>query len=147
MARLDGIFSEDRCDFTVALGSESVTIVFDRSKLNLRRDAAMQRAVNEGDVEGMVTSLAEVLTGWDVVDEAGQPVALSAEILLDLPARALENLIKGIGEVATPSSEEGNGLGSTSSTPSVDSSSMPASLPNGQSPSPLPTPSESLLPK
>ncbi len=136
MAVLRGVFAADPCEFTARLGSESVTFVFDLAKMTLRRERELKRSAEADNVDAMVKDLLEVLISWDVVDDAGQPVPLSADIMLDLPAKALGNLIEGMSTAAQPSSEEGKVSREPSSQapPEVPSGSTPLLQENPQTP-------------
>lgn len=115
MPAIKGIFVADPCEFTATLGSESVTFVFDLSKMTLRRERDLKRSAESSNVDAMVADLLEVLISWDVLDETEQPVPISADLLLDLPAKALGNLIEGMSAAAQPSDAEGEASGALSS--------------------------------
>jgi hypothetical protein len=138
MPALSNITRADPVTYTAQLGSESVSVTFDAAKMTGRWEREIRAARKEEDVEKVGDLILAMFIQWDVTDDAGQPVPMSKEILLDLPAKALGNLIDGMTTAAFPSSEEGNGSGSTSSTAGTDSTNSQASLPNGQVTSPLP---------
>ena len=146
MPALRGIFVADPCEFTASLGNESVTFVFDRAKMTLRRERDLKASANNDNVDAMVGDLLDILISWDVVDGAGQPVPLSADLMLDLPAKALGNLIEGMSNAAQPSSEEGNVSSEPSSTPPPTSLKPAETHQNGAATSPLPEPSASPSP-
>src|SRR5438132_8388852 len=125
-----GIYVSDPVSFTASLGTESVTFVFDRSKQTLRRERDLRRAGEANDVDGLVKELMEILVSWDVVDEAGEPVPLSADILLDLPGPALGNLLELMGKAGQPADAEGEASSVPSLEPSTTSSATPPQLQN-----------------
>ena len=141
MPALRGIFVADPCEFTAALGNESVTFVFDRAKMTLRRDRELKRSALSDNVDAIVKDLLDIHISWDVVDDAGQPVPLSADIMLDLPAKALGNLVEGMSNAAQPSDAEGEASRAPSPGPSPTSSAMQSTHQNGPAPSTLPEPS------
>jgi hypothetical protein len=146
MPALKGIFVADPCEFTARLGSESVTFVFDLAKMTLRRERDLKRSAAADNVDAMVKDLLDVLTSWDILDDAGQPVPLSADILLDLPAKALGNLIEGMSTAAQPSDAEGEASSVPSPELSTDSSEPVPTHQNGAATSQLPEHSASPSP-
>ena len=146
MPALRGILASDPCEFTATLGSESVTISFDRAKMTLRGERELTRAAEANDIDAMVAWLERILIGWDVVDEQGQPVLLTAEVLLDLPSAVLGALITRMGEAATPSDAEGNASSEALSSQVAGYSEQVQMSPNGPVASPSPAPSASPSP-
>jgi hypothetical protein len=138
MPALSGVFVADPCEFKVTLGSESVTFIFDRAKMTLRRDRDMKRAFAADDLDGLVKYLMVVLISWDVVDETGAPVQLSDDILLDLSVKSLTGLIEGMGKAAQPSDAEGEASSVPSPERSTDSSELVQTHQNGATTSQLP---------
>jgi hypothetical protein len=145
MPSLSGVIKPELIEYTVPLGSESATIIFDSSKVTMRWEHKVDQAQKEDDNIRRAEAFAEVFVSWDVVDDSGVVVPMTADLLLDLPAKVLNTLIKGMSSASVPSSEEGNGSATISSTPQSVSSLMPASPQNGPSPSTLPEPSASQL--
>jgi hypothetical protein len=130
---------------TIDLGEgDAVTLTFDANKVTPRwMDEAMQR-VQDQDMLSLCKALGEVLSAWDVVDDAGAPVEIGPALsALSFPV--VNSLFECVCRSAAPTSEEGNGSATISSTPQSDSSSTPASPQNGPSPSTLPAPSASPL--
>lgn len=124
----------------IELGEDSVRLVFDRNGVTPRLLADMQQRLESGDVTAVAKMLETLIIEWDVTDE-GQAFPASAENIARLSVSALASLSRRIGDEAVPASEEGNASVTTSSSPSGDSFSTPASPQNGPQPSPSPTPS------
>lgn len=139
--RFEGVYQADPMTYVAALGSESVTVTFDAAKMTGRWERELRAAQRDEDVDKVSDLILGVFIGWDVVDSNDQPVELTTDLLLDLPTKALTNLIDGMTETSYPSSEEGNGSANTRSTPATDSTSSPENHPNGAPTSSLPTPS------
>jgi hypothetical protein len=136
MPSLSNITRADPVTYTAQLGPESVSVTFDAAKMTGRWEREIATAADANDGERVSDLLFGVFIDWDVIDDNGQPVPISKEILLDLPGKALASLIEGMRESVLPASEEGNGSGSTSSTQGTLSSNSQASLQNGQLTSP-----------
>jgi hypothetical protein len=130
--RFSAIYQSDPVSYTASLGPEAVTLTFDSAKMTGRWERELRAAQREDDSEKVSDLILSVFVGWDVVDDVGQPVELTTDLLLDLPSKAMVALIEGMIRAAYPSSEEGNGSGSTSSTAAMDSSSLQESHQNGQ---------------
>jgi hypothetical protein len=145
--KLSGIYQPDLMEFTAELGSESVTVKFDRNKLTLREELEVEKAIEAGETQKVIEPILRLFHSWDVVDDNGAPVEMSQELLLSLPSRAIVSLFEGMQREATPSSEEGNGSSDTSSSASTSSTPTQASPQNGPAPSPLPAPLASQSPK
>jgi hypothetical protein len=130
---------------TIDLGEgDTVTLTFDANKVTPRwMDEAMQR-VQDQDMLSLCKALTEVLSAWDVVDDAGAPVAIELA-LKELSFPVVNSLFETVCKSAAPASEEGNGSATISSTEPNVSSSTQGSLQNGPSPSMLPEPSASQL--
>jgi hypothetical protein len=131
MPALSNITRADPVTYTAQLGPESVSVTFDAAKMTGRWEREIRAARDTENVSKVGDLILGIFIDWDVTDDAGQPVPISKEILLDLPAKALGNLIDGMTTAAFPSSEEGNGSGSTSSTPDTLSSSSQENHQNG----------------
>lgn len=138
MARFSAIKQADPVSYTAQMGPESVTVTFDAALMTGRWERDVNRAIQAADSEKVVEMLFGVFISWDVVDDNNQPVPMTSEVLLDLPNKALLNLMNGMRDAAAPASEEGNGSGSTSSIPDTASISLPVSPPNGLPTSPSP---------
>jgi hypothetical protein len=145
MASLSHLTRAKPTTATIDLGDgDTVSLTFDANRVTPRwMDEAMQR-VTDQDMLSLCKALSEVLSAWDVVDDNGSPVPIEPA-LKDLSFPVVNSLFEAVCKSAAPSSEEGNGSATTSSTPPNVSSSMPASPQNGPSPSTLPAPSASQL--
>lgn len=132
MPSLSSITRQDPVTYTAVMGAESVSVTFDASRMTGRWERELAAAQTASDSARVSDLILGIFIAWDVVDDAGQPVPLTADLLLDLPGKALANLIEGMMAAAFPASEEGNGSGSTSSTAATASISLPESPPNGQ---------------
>ena len=117
---------------------ESVTIIFDRSKMTGRWERALRKAVADDDAQQLLEAIAHVFISWDVTDEQGALVPVTSDLLLDLPGTALIALIEGMMQASAPTSEEGNDSSATSPSPSTGSTQTQASPQNGPQPSPSP---------
>lgn len=146
MPNLNAIKRSDPVQYTAVMGSESVTIVFDNSRMTGRWERDVNRARQSGDVDKVASLIFSIFVAWDVTDDSGNPVPISEEILLDLPSRALFNLFEGMQQAAMPSSEEGNVSSDTSSTPGIVSLPTPVSPQNGPATSSSPPVSASPSP-
>jgi hypothetical protein len=143
MPALSGITKADPVQYTARMGNESVTVVFDAARMTGRWERDIRQALDLSDVDTVAERLFSVFASWDVVDDAGNPVPMSSEILMDLPGKALRALFSGMQDAVAPSSEEGKALSDISSTPAPTSTSQQASLQNGPTPSTLPQSSAS----
>jgi hypothetical protein len=146
MPAFSTLIRSDPVTYTARLGEESVSVTFDAAKMTGRWERELFSARADGNGVRVSDLILGVFIGWDVTDDAGLPVPLTAEILLDLPQKALVNMIDGMMKANTPASEEGNDSANTSSTVATDSISLPASPQNGQQPSVSPPLSTSLSP-
>jgi hypothetical protein len=135
--KFSAIYQSDPVSYTAALGPESVTLTFDAAKMTGRWERELRAAQREDDSEKVSDLILSVFIAWDVVDDNAQPVELTTDLLLDLPSKAMVALIEGMIKAAYPSSEEGNGSGSTSSTPDTPSSNSLENPQNGQATSSL----------
>jgi hypothetical protein len=131
MPSLSNITRADPVTYTAKLGSESVAVTFDAAKMTGRWEREIRAARDTDDASKVGDLILGIFIDWDVTDDAGQPVQISKEILLDLPAKALGNLIDGMTTAAFPSSEEGNGSSDTSSTQDTLSSNSQENHQNG----------------
>jgi hypothetical protein len=136
--RWSGLVAADPVTYTAQLGTESVSVTFDAAKMTGRWERALAAAMRAEDYDVVSDMVLDVFIAWDVVDDAGQPIPISRDLLLDLPNRALARLMEGMRTAANPVSEEGNGSAATSSTPDTASMVLPASPPNGQPTLPSP---------
>lgn len=145
MAKLTGITQADPGEFTARLGGESVTVVFDNARMTGRWERDVKRAAENDDTEALFDVFSRVFISWDVVDEQGQPVPLTADLLLDMPARVITSLLDGMREAAVPGEAEGNASPPYVPAPlSATSEKDSQSSPNGSETSTSPTPSASL---
>jgi hypothetical protein len=120
-----------------------INVTFDRNRLTMDWADSVQNEDTE-----MAQSLAAVISAWDVTNDDGTPLEISAKAIgSNFDVWDLRDLTEQIGKAARPSSEEGNDLGNISSSPSTTSFKQPENLPNGQQPSTLPIASESPLPR
>lgn len=110
--------------------------------LQVDKNAVTRHWAQHAD-DDFYNAINEVVTAWDLVNDDESPYALTEEnwLALRLTLANESELIKQIVRACVPSSEEGNVSANISSTPTGDSSSTPASLPNGQPTLPLPQPS------
>jgi hypothetical protein len=126
---------------TVDFGEDvSVTFTFDANKIT---DAWMDewtRHEEESNVPQINAMLADLIETWDILeDENGPAVPVSADevgALFSLPDKLM--LMREF--CGLPQDSEGNASRNISSTQSSDSTSTPASHPNGQQTSATPEP-------
>jgi len=94
-----------------ALGRQRpITVVYDDTPIEITirpqaiNDYWLERleALEARDREGVAGLLAEVLVGWDVTDDEGQPVRPTAEVLRTLPIDFLTELIYAVMEAMRP---------------------------------------------
>jgi hypothetical protein len=136
MPALSSLTRPDPVTYTATMGQESVSVTFDAAKMTGRWEREVAQAVADEDAIKVSDLVLGCFIGWDVTDDAGSPLPISKDLLLDLPGKALISLLNGMRQAANPSSEEGNGSASTSFTPAPNSISSPVSPQNGQPPSP-----------
>ena len=148
MPKLSSLTRVHPVSVTFEAEGESLTVVFDRNKITPNWIDRQQSAGATGDFALIMASTLEVLISWDVQDEQGQTLPVSAEILSQLPFESFIKLGNAIAEAAMPGSDEGEGSGEASSVSPRDPNT-PSTLPlpgtqptsqNGQEPSPSPTP-------
>jgi len=151
--RLSALTKQLPVSVTFAYEDESLTVVFDRNKITQNWARRIRQAIETESVdEAVFAATLEILIDWDVVDDDGNKIPPSMEILSQLPIAAFERLSEAIGNASVPSSEEGNGSSEPSSVSlpgqSTDSTQPqpvnPQTPLNGDEPSPLQTPSEPL---
>lgn len=139
MPALSSLTRQKLTDVVIDLGDgDVVTMKIDRNRVT---PAWASRADDAED--GVATALAEVIVSWDITDDAGVGLPVTSETLTQLSIGSLRELLSRMLEASVPSRAEGNGSGSSSSTPVTGSDSSPVSHPNGHQPSPLPVPSAS----
>ena len=131
MASLSSIKRPDLVTVTLKFSGETVNVTFDRNAMTQRWVKAAQEGRTAADVEWFSRSLAELLTGWDIVDDQGAPVPITPEVLSDLPLPFLGALDEAIGEAGTLSSEEGNASSPSAPSPSSGSTRELTASPNG----------------
>jgi hypothetical protein len=151
--RLSALTKQLPVSVTFAYEDESLTVVFDRNKITQNWARKVRQAIETESVdEAVYAATLEILIDWDVVDDEGNKIPPSMEILSQLPLAAFGRLSEAIGNASVPSSEEGNGSSEPSSVSPPDQSTastppQPVSPPtpqNGDAPSPSPQPSEPL---
>jgi len=151
MPELRAVVPPKPLEVSVDFGPDAVIVLsFDANKVTPRWFSEMRnRLVNEDDVLSVAKALSEVIVTWNLTADS-QPVEPSVETLAQFPISHLTQLMDAISEVPTRAEGEvSSGLSSgsqleqsTASTPpQPERQQMP---PNGQTPSPSPTPSEPL---
>ncbi len=95
---------------------EPLTVTYRPRFLTPARQVAFEEAARAGRhtellTEGIVGLVAE----WDLLSDDGQPVALTAEGLADVPLEVLSVVVEAIGRDVAPSPLPGNGSAATSS--------------------------------
>lgn len=120
---------------------ETVTIIFDRNKITPAWARSVRTALEQDEVNPAAQSLVDIMVSWDVVDDEGNALQISVDILDQLPVGALMRLQEAIGQASVPSDAEGEASSAPSPGPSPTSSAMPEMHQNGQAPSESPAPS------
>ena len=124
-----------------------VAFRYDRNKITDAWYAEWQRLEGEQDANALNKALADLIESWDVVNDDGSPVPPTAEnisYLFNLPDKGY--VIAELMKASVPSRAEGNGSGSTSSIPVMDSTSSPGNHRPSPQPSLSPPPSASQSP-
>jgi hypothetical protein len=123
---------------------DAVNVSFDANKIT----PAWVNQTQREDVMAVARALADVVLEWDVVaDEQGTPYLPTIENIAALSYPAETKIAMKLIEASSPSSAEGNDLGTTSSSLNTNSSSAQENPLNGQQSSTLPVASESPLPR
>jgi len=146
MPALSSLTRVDPVRIVVPFGDEQVTVDFDRNGFTENWIRRREVGLKAGDVSSTSRAFAEILIGWDIAEDDGTPVAVTADTLAQLPFPFMRALDEAISEAALPSSEEGNGSKNISSSDSTVSGPTQVIPPNGPEPSPSPIASESLSP-
>lgn len=75
----------DRRTVTIPFGDDVLTVVYRPSAINAIQEARELEDREKGQVlRSQARSLAEVIASWDVVDEEGQPLPVSEDVLAAL---------------------------------------------------------------
>lgn len=87
----------NRRSIKVDFGSEILSLSYRPSAVNAVQEAREleERAAGK-HVLSMATSLAEMIDSWDLVDDAGKPVAVSVELLSTFGLDVLQKLTREI---------------------------------------------------
>lgn len=147
MPKLSALTKQLPVSVTFAYEDESLTVIFDRNKITQNWARKVRQAIETESVdEAIYAATLEILIEWDVVDDEGNAIPPSLEILSQLPVAAFQRLSEAIGNASVPSSEEGE-ASSAPSLVSPQAASTPSTKlppenlqtpPNGDAPSPLP---------
>jgi hypothetical protein len=122
---------ENRRTVTIPIGSGEITLGYNPAGVTPRMFAMIEEVQQEADNARVVTMtmarmLTQMVTDWDVTDDDGEPLPLTAAAMMDVPIQILSRICEVIfAEIAVPNSP---------SAPS-DSGSSPAgsqdALPSG----------------
>jgi hypothetical protein len=128
-------------DHTVDFGDDiTVKFGFDRNKITDVWMREWVRLEQEPDATSKLNEmLADLITGWDVVNEDGSPYPMTAEaigVLFSLPDKG--RIFQELVEASAPSRAEGNVSSAPTSTQRSDFTEQVATPPNGTVTSPLP---------
>lgn len=126
MPSLDTLTRPWVVEATLDVQDEQVVFSYDRNMLTTRLLADAQAS---DDVLLLARLLAEILVGWDVTDNDGDPYPPTIENLAALPLDLLRQLLLEIS--AVPTRAEGNASSGRSSTPPSASTPPPPTSPNG----------------
>ena len=88
---------------TVAYDGETVDIVYRPGAFTPRVEARINEAQKDSTVsQELAQILSEVIISWDVLDDDGQPLPPTIDLLMDLPLAFLSAVSVGIGEDMRP---------------------------------------------
>lgn len=121
---------------------DTLTITYDANRLTTSWLEQGLLRDDQNDARSLAKAVAEVLLGWDVTEDDGSPWPPTADNIATMAIPTQRTLIAQMLEAAIPTSEEGKGSATTSSTPNTSSSGEPVSLQNGHETSPSPPLSE-----
>ena len=138
MPRLSSLTRQHPVSASFGYEDESVTIVFDRNKITAAWARSVREALERDETNPAAQSLVEIMISWDVVDDAGNVLPPSVEVLDSLPIGALMRLQEAIGEASVPSDAEGKDSRPPSPEQSPVSTATAPTPPNGQAPSESP---------
>jgi hypothetical protein len=120
----------------------TVKFVYDRNKITDAWMGEWERLETERNAPLMNAMLADLILGWDVVNEDGTPFPMTEENIGYLFALPDKGRIFGeLVQAAVPSRAEGNASSELSSTPQPGSTPPAPTPPNGPVPSVSPEPS------
>jgi len=94
--RLSALVS-DRRTLTVPFGDDSLSLTYRPSSVNATQEARelAERAKGE-HLKAQATSLAEIITSWDVLGDDGKPLAPTAEVIGGLGLEVTTRLMRAI---------------------------------------------------
>ena len=124
---------------------DTLSITFDSNAITPAWMYRVEVIQNEMDSMLLSRQLADIILGWDLVEENGSEFPPTAENLAVLSYPMQTTLLGKIVEAAMPGSEEGNASMNISDTPTPASTSEPENLLNGQQPSGSQKPSDAPL--
>ncbi len=89
---------------------DDVELHYNPSKYTPRMVAETERAREENEAtRPFLLQLERLLLGWDVMDETGQPLAITEETLSDLPYKFLLEVMDAITKDALPDPKRRSG--------------------------------------
>lgn len=81
----------------------TVNITYAPGKLTPAVEARLNDAnENNRPASGVADELANIITGWDILGDDGEPVPITAELLHEFPTRFLLACVQAIGSDARP---------------------------------------------
>lgn len=93
----------NRRTIKVAFGDDFLSVIYKPSAINARQEARENEERAEGKhILSAARSLAEIIHGWDLVDDAGKPVPPSEDVLSSLGLDVLQTLTREIIADALP---------------------------------------------
>lgn len=116
----------DRRTVRVAFGEDVLSVTYRPSAVNAVQEAReLEDRAAGRHLAAQANSLAEIISGWDLVDDDGQPLPPSAEVLaglgLDVTARLTREILADLlpNQTTPPSSPGGSSAaGSSGAAPS-----------------------------
>lgn len=93
----------NRRELSIPIGDGVLNIVYNLAGLTPQVEAQFRRMAQEQqNGEALVSFLAPLLLEWDLLDEAGQPLPVTADVLQTLPLMFLARLVEAIGADIAP---------------------------------------------
>jgi len=82
----------------VEFDGEIINITYTTGKLTPAVEARLNDAnENNRPASGVADELANIITGWDILGDDGEPVPITAELLHEFPTRFLLACVQAIG--------------------------------------------------
>lgn len=117
--RLSAI-TADRRTVKVPFGDDSLSLTYRPSAINAVQEARELEEREKGrHLQAQATSLAEIITSWDILDDEGQPLPVSEEVIatfgLDVVSKVTRAILDDLLPNRTTAPDSRNGSQAASS--------------------------------